>query len=108
MGDTKENGKPVKTRCEVTRVVGTIEYRCAKDSGHERERGNEECEVTADEYVDRNINWQDVAMRSRPFLEWFVTNEYIVGKERADNARKLLVRMYLTLTPRPGIAKSKS
>lgn len=108
MAEAKENGTLVKSRCEVRRVVGTIEYRCAKDMGHERVRGDEECEVTADEYVDRTINWQDVAMRSRPFLEWFVANEFIVGKPRADDARKILVKMYLTLTPRPGITKTKS
>lgn len=101
MGEEKKNAD--RPRCSTTRVHNGVEYRCAKLAGHENEVGNEECEAQAAEYYERVVDWQTLLLTSRPLLEWIAANEAIVGKERHELARRILVRVYLARTPKPGI-----
>ncbi len=94
--------------CDVVDVRNGVVYRCSKNEGHEVEFGNEEHETQAREYAEKAPNWKDLAEASKPLLEWMVANEPTVGRERAEAARRVLVRMYMAATPRPGVARTTS
>lgn len=81
-------------------------YRCRKPAGHERERGNEQCEAQAEEYVYKEPNWRSIFEEARPALEWIVMNEDKLGGETVEIARKVLVRAYLATSQRSGVVKA--
>lgn len=105
MGDAKTKDK---ARCGTRRWIGSTEYQCEKNEGHRHEFGNEECVASARAYANEVVDWQSIVLNTKPLLEWCVANEPIVGREKAENARCLLVKIYMSLTPRPGVAKTKS
>ena len=53
-------------------------------------------------------DWKGLSEASKPLLEWMVQNEEVVGPQLADDARRILVRMYMASMPRPGLAKPAS
>lgn len=103
----KVNGAVAKTQCTVSRVQNGIVYRCCKEMGHDLHPGDEEHVARAAEYTDsKNVEvWRMIAEASRPLLEWLAANPEF-NPHRAEAARRVLVRMYIASTPRPGLTKT--
>lgn len=96
----------VDDRCPVTAFRGGVEYRCSKKAGHVHVPGDADCEAIAPEYVGvRQPHWRELFLEARPILEWMAEHEEVVGAERANEARRVLVRLYVAASPRPSITK---
>ena len=65
--------------------------------------------MSSSEHVGKALNWIQFGFAAKPLLEWMASNESVVGSERAENARRCLVKMYLAATPQhPGIVKTRA
>lgn len=107
MTATNGGGRLVKKQqCTVSEERNGTIYRCAKDEGHESSPGNEEHEVYAPEYAA--IDWRMMFDLSRPLLEWIAANPQLAGRERNEQARRILIRAYTASSKRPGLVKSKA
>lgn len=107
MSPKNQKNRPL---CPVSRVQNGIEYRCGKFVGHELELGNEECVAQAAEYMQKPESmmndWRGLVMQSRPLLEWMAANERVVGLEHASSAQRVLVRVYMLSSGKPGLVKT--
>lgn len=92
-------------RCAVSEIRNGVRYQCTKSDGHEFRRGDEEHEATAAEYV--TLDWQAMFEVSRSILEWAAANPNLVGQDRNELARRLLIRAYTAWSSRPRLVKAK-
>lgn len=59
-----------------------------------------------DTTMSARVDWRSMFVHAKPVLEWAAAHPEVVGEERADVARRSLVRYYLATTMGPGIAKA--
>lgn len=58
------------------------------------------------ETVSTRVDWRSMFVHSKPVLEWAASHPELVGEERADLARRSLVRYYLATSMGPGLVKA--
>lgn len=91
-----------KPRCKVSDVRNGVLYRCTKDEGH----GDDIHEVAAAEYAYDATDWRQLFEAARPILEHAASRPMLVGQERSDLAKRVLIRAFMAIAKKPGLVKT--